>query len=415
MENYMSYLFNDKVGFKDNAVDAFNRLKTSNPFTLFDSQHRYAMNDKWDTFGVTGGTATFVVNESVINMTVGVTAGAKVTRETKRIFPYQPGKSLLVLNTFALNTPKEGLIQRVGYFGITGGATSGVPYNGIYLEQNGLTLSINLASGSLNQTTTVNQSSWNGDKFDGSGSSGRTLDVSKGNIFWVDIEWLGVGDVRTGFFVDGKPVVAHIFHNDNVHPTTYMTTASLPIRYELENTATTASSSTMKQICSSVQSEGGYEGFARRYNVTKNGSNPTTLTTQDTQYPMIALRLNSNRLDSAVVPSNLSVVLEQTASNKPDTVQYRILLNPTLTGNTWSTHFNGNVDYNVTATAVTGGTDIIGGYISSSGVLDINSINNFNFQLGRTQKGVSDTFVLTMTPINDGAQVYCDLSWFEII
>jgi len=411
----MSYLFNDKVGFKDNSVDAFNRLRVSNPFTLFDSQHRYAMNDKWDTFGVTGGTATFSVNESVVNMTVGVTSGAKVTRETKRIFPYQPGKSLLVLNTFAFNTPKENLRQRVGYFGLTGGATFGTPYNGIYLEQNGLTLSINLASGSLNQTTTVNQSSWNGDKFDGSGSSGRTLDVSKGNIFWTDIEWLGVGDVRTGFFVDGKPVVAHTFHNDNVHPTTYMTTASLPIRYELENTATTASSSTMKQICSSVQSEGGYEGFARRYNVTKNGSNPTTLTTQDIQYPMIALRLNSNRLDSAVVPSNLSVILEQTASNKPDTVQYRILLNPTLTGNTWSTHFNGNVDYNITATAVTGGTDIIGGYISSSGVLDINSINNFNFQLGRTQKGVSDTFVLTMTPINDGAQVYCDLSWFEII
>lgn len=411
----MSYLFNDKVGFKDNAIDAFNRLKTSNPFTLFDSQHRYASNDKWDTFGVTGGTATFLINESVVNITIGVTAGAKVTRETKRIFPYQPGKSLLVLNTFAFNTPKENLRQRVGYFGLTGGATFGTPYNGIYLEQNGLTLSINLASGSLNQITTINQSSWNGDKFDGSGSSGRTLDVSKGNIFWMDIEWLGVGDVRTGFFVDGKPVVAHIFHNDNVNPTTYMTTASLPIRYELENTATTASSSTMKQICSSVQSEGGYEGFARRYNVTKNGSNPTVLTTQDIQYPIISLRLNSNRLDSAVVPSNLSVVLEQTASNKPDTVQYRILLNPTLTGGAWLTHFNGNVDYNVTATAVTGGTDITGGYISSSGVLDINSINNFNFQLGRSQTGVSDTFVLTMTPINDGAQVYCDLSWFEII
>lgn len=411
----MSYLFNDKVGFKDNAIDAFNRLKTSNPFTLFDSQHRYASNDKWDTFGVTGGTATFLLNESVVNLTVGVTAGAKVTRETKRIFPYQPGKSLLVLNTFAFNTPKENLRQRVGYFGLTGGATFGTPYNGIYLEQNGLTLSINLASGSLNQITTINQSSWNGDKFDGSGISGRTLDVSKGNIFWMDIEWLGVGDVRTGFFVDGKPVIAHIFHNDNVNPTTYMTTASLPIRYELENTATTASSSTMKQICSSVQSEGGYEGFARRYNVTKNGSNPTVLTTQDIQYPMISLRLNSNRLDSAVVPSNLSVVLEQTGSNKPDTVQYRILLNPTLTGGTWSTHFNGNVDYNITATAVTGGTDIIGGYISSSGVLDINTINDFNFQLGRSQTGVSDTFVLTMTPINDGAQVYCDLSWFEII
>jgi hypothetical protein len=321
----------------------------------------------------------------------------------------------LVVNSFALNTPKAGLLQRVGYFGITGGATSGVPYNGVYLQQDGLTLSMCLASGSLGGITTINQSQWNGDKFDGSGASGRVLDVSKGNIFWTDIEWLGVGDVRTGFFVDGKPVIAHTFHNDNVHPTTYMTTAVLPIRHELVNTTTQASGSTLHQICSSVVSEGGYEGFSRRFNVTKNGSNPTTLATQDIQYPMIAIRLNSNRLDGVVVPSNISVVAEPGTNNKPTTVMYRILLNPTLTGNTWATHFNGNVDYNITATAVTGGTDIIGGYISSSGSLDISSINDFNFQLGRTQLGVSDTFVLTMTPIEDGTIVFCDLSWFEII
>jgi hypothetical protein len=35
--------------------------------------------------------------------------------------------------------------------------------------------------------------------------------------------------------------------------------------------------------------------------------------------------------------------------------------------------------------------------------------------LGRTQKGVSDTFVLTLTPVNNGARVYTDLSWFELI
>lgn len=411
----MSYLFNDLVGFKDNTVDAFNRLKISQPFTIFDSQHRYQENDKWSSFGITGGTASFVINESVVNMTVGVTTGAKITRETKRVFAYQPGKSLLVLNTFAFNQPKEGLLQRVGYFGISGGATSGVPYNGIYLEQNGLTLSMVLQSASLNQTITVNQSNWNKDKFDGSGSSERTLDVSKANILWMDIEWLGVGDVRTGFFVDGKPVIAHTFHNDNINATTYMTTACLPIRYELQNTSTTASPSTMKQICSSVMSEGGYEGFSRRYNITKSGSSLTTLTAAGTQYPMVALRLNSNRLDSIIIPSNISAVLEETASNKPDTIQYRILLNPTLTGGTWETHFNGNVDYNITATGVTGGTDIIGGYISSSGYLNVSDINQFNFQLGRNQLGESDKFVLTFTPINAGAQAVCDVSWFEII
>jgi len=411
----MSYLFNNKVGFADNAVDAFNRLRVSNPFTLFDSQHRYQRNDKWDIFGVTGGTASYAVTESVVKLSVGTTVGSKVTTETKRVFPYQPGKSLLVFSTFAMNTPKEGLQQRVGYFGITGGATAGTPYNGIYLQQNGLTLSLCLASGSLSTTTTVNQSQWNGDKFNGTGESSRTLDVTKGNIFWMDIEWLGVGDVRCGFVVDGKPVVAHTFHNDNVNPTTYMTTAVLPLRYEIQNTTAQAAGSTLTQICSSIISDGGYEGFSRRYNVTHDGATLKTLTTAGTQYPIIALRLNSNRLDSVIVPSNISVIVQETTNNKPDTVQYRILLNPTLTGGSWNTHYNGNVDYNNTATSVSGGTDIIGGYISSSGAFSVSDINDFNFQLGRTQVGASDVIVLTLTPIYDGAKICADFSWFEIV
>ena len=105
----MSYLFNDLVGFKADAVDAFNRLKVANPFTLFDSQNRYQPNDKWDTFGITGGTFSYSITESAVNLNVGTTLGSKVTRETKRVFPYQPGKSLLVLNTFAMNNPTEGL------------------------------------------------------------------------------------------------------------------------------------------------------------------------------------------------------------------------------------------------------------------------------------------------------------------
>lgn len=415
MENYMSYLFNNKVGFADNAVDAFNRLRVSNPFTLFDSQHRYQTNDKWDIFGVTGGTASYAVTESAVKLSVSTTVGSKCTTETKRVFPYQPGKSLLVFSTFAMNTPKEGLQQRVGYFGITGGATAGTPYNGIYLQQDGLTLSLCLASGSLSTTTTVNQSQWNADKFDGTGGSSRTLDVTKGNIFWMDIEWLGVGDVRCGFVVDGKPVVAHTFHNDNVNPTTYMTTAVLPLRYEIQNTTAQAAGSTMTQICSSVISDGGYEGFSRRYNVTHDGATLKTLTTAGTQYPIIALRLNSNRIDSVIVPSNISVIVQETTNNKPDTVQYRILLNPTLTGGSWNTHYNGNVDYNNTATAVSGGTDIIGGYISSSGAFSVSDINDFNFQLGRTQVGASDVIVLVLTPIYDGAKICADFSWFEIV
>jgi hypothetical protein len=413
--NIMTYLYNDLVGFKGNVVDAFNRLKVSNPFTLFDSQQRYVLSDKWDYVGLSGGTYSFNSTESTVSLTAGTTNGSKMYVETKRVFPYQPGKSLTIVNSFAMAQPKSGLCQRAGYFGITGGVTSGTPYNGVYLQQDGLTLSICLASASLGTTQTITQSNWNADKFDGTGDSGVTLDVTKGNIFWLDVEWLGVGDVRTGFYIDGKPVVAHTFYNTNKNSTTYMTTACLPLRYEIQNTAGQTGSSTMKQICSTVLSEGGYEGFSRRYNVTHSGTTPHTLTTAGTQYPLVAIRLAPDRLDSIIVPSNISVAIEPGTNNKPLVVQYRILLNPTLTGNTWATHFNGNVQYNVTATGVTGGTDIIGGYISSSGTLDVSSINDFNFQIGRTQLGVSDTFVLVMVPTVNNTLGYTDLSWFEII
>jgi hypothetical protein len=413
--NIMTYLYNDLVGFKGNVVDAFNRLKVSNPFTLFDSQQRYVLSDKWDYVGLSGGTYSFNPIESTVSLTSGLTNGSKMYVETKRVFPYQPGKSLTIVNSFAMAQPKSGLRQRSGYFGITGGVTSGIPYNGVYLQQDGLTLSICLASASLGTTQTITQSNWNADKFDGTGDSGVTLDVTKGNIFWLDVEWLGVGDIRTGFYIDGKPVVAHTFYNTNKNSTTYMTTACLPLRYEIENTSSQATSSTMRQICSTVLSEGGYEGFSRRYNVTHSGTTPHTLTTAGTQYPLIAIRMAPDRLDSIIVPSNISVAIEPGTNNKPLVVQYRILLNPTLTGNTWATHFNGNVQYNVTATGVTGGTDIIGGYISSSGTLDVSSINDFNFQIGRTQLGVSDTFVLVMVPTENGTLGYTDLSWFEII
>jgi hypothetical protein len=408
----MSYLFNDLVGFKANAIDAFNRLKVSNPFTIFDSQQRYQVSDKWDYLGTSGGTYSYNITESSVSLTAGLTNGSKMYTETKRIFPYQPGKSLLVINTFAFNTPKTGLRQRVGYFGITGGFTAAVPYNGVYMQQDGLTLSMCLASASLGTTTVVNQQDWNGDKFDGTGDSGRTLDVTKGNIFWQDIEWLGVGDVRTGFFVDGKPVIAHTFHNDNVNPTAYMTTASLPCRLEIENTSGQTGSSTMKQICSTVMSEAGYEGFSRRFNIA-TGTTPYNMTSSDVYYPIMSIRLNGNRLDSAIVPSNASIICTTNTW-----IQYRIVLNGTFTGTapTWETHFNGNVDYalHVNTTGLTGARDVIGGYINQGGIATIGEANDFNFQLGRTQAGVSDVVTIMCAASTANTKVVSDLSWFEL-
>lgn len=384
------------------AGDAFGRLRISQPFTIFDSQHRYQENDKWSTLTGVSGTTTYRANESVVDLNVTTRSGDYIYRETKRVFPYQPGKSFLNMSSFVFASGKTNLRQRVGLFGTQ---------NGIYFEQSGNTNYLVLRSyisGSVNETR-VAQSGWNLDAFDGNGPSNRILNTTKANIFWMDIEWLGVGDVRTGFVVDGHMEIAHIFHNDNQNTTSYMTTAVLPLRQEIENLNTTTSSSTAKQICATVASEGGYEGFSRRYNVSL-GTTEKNLAATGVSYPVISLRLPSGRLDAVVVPSNLNAIV---TSNQ--NVQFKVLLNPTLSGASFTAHYNGNVEYDVTASGLSGGTDIIGGYIQNNGTLDITSINSFNFQLGRTQAGVSDVFTVVMVPTSPNTKILADLSWFEIV
>ena len=389
------------------AGDAFGRLRISQLYTVFDSQHRYQENDKWTTVTGVSGSTTYQVNQSVVDLNVTTLSGDYIYRETKRVFPYQPGKSFLNMSSFVFASGKTNLRQRVGLFGTQ---------NGIFFEQSGTTNYLVLrsyVSGSVNETR-VAQSGWNQDTFDGNGPTARVLDPAKANIFWMDIEWLGVGDVRAGFVVDGHMEVAHIFHNDNQNTTSYMTTAVLPLRQEIENLGTTASSSTAKQICATVASEGGYEGFTRRYNIATS-TTPKTLTSSGVTYPLVSIRMASGRTDSIIVPANLSIALEQTQNNKPDIIQYRVLLNATLSGTNWQTHYNGNVQYDTSSTTVSGGTDVVGGYIVSDGTLSLSDVRDFNFQLGRTQAGVSDVFTVVAAPTISGAKVYTDLSWFEIV
>ena len=281
--------------------DAFGRTRVSNPLTLFDSSHRYRDNNLWSSLVVgTGSTVGFVTTQGLINIGIGTTAGCSVIRETTKTFSYQPGKSLLVLNTFVMNAPKTNLRQRVGYFGVD---------NGMYFEIDGDTAYFVEKSLSLGTTTRVAQADWNIDKLDGTGISGITLNPSKAQILWMDIEWLGLGTVRMGFIIDGKFIHCHSFHHANIIESTYITTASLPVRYEITNTGITTSVSNLKQICSTVISEGGYELRGIQQAIGIPITTPRTLTTAGTFYPIISLRIKTspNFLDAIVILTALSV------------------------------------------------------------------------------------------------------------
>ena len=384
-----------EVYFSDSSIDAFGRLRVSNPITLFDSQNRYAADNQFDTSTAVGGTVTYLSNESSVSLNTTTSSGSEVIRQTYRVFPYQPGKGLTFLATFVMSEPKTNLRQRVGYFNTS---------NGAFLQRNNTTVSFVLRSNSLptpgtpSDIRTVDQADWNVDRMDGTGPSGRVLDLAKNQILYMDFEWLGTGDVRCGFYADGKPQICHIFHNDNTQIAVYMQTAILPIRYETTNTGVTASASAMKQVCSTVIVEGGYEQtvapqIARRTAI--------LATIGNTFLPLVSIKLNSSALGAVVLPQQVSVF--------PLTNQnYEIVLvkNSTLTGASWVTGTFQNVDYDVTATAMTtAATSIVQSFYltaSSQAVTPTNQVNvyNFDLQLGVSLAGVSDIYTVGIRTVS---------------
>ena len=410
-ENPFPVTITQSIGYSNRSTsnDAFGRLRVSNPHTLFDSSLRYGDNtEKWsesetDNSGNSGSAHN--ANEGLIDLTVGESSGDSIIRETKRVFSYQPGKSLLVLNTFVFNSPKTYLRQRVGYFGAE---------NGVYLEQENSSIYIvkrSKVTGSV-VNTRISQANWNIDTLEGDGVSGYTLDLEKAQILWSDFEWLGVGSVRVGFVINGQFIPVHIFHHANEVTTTYMTTATLPIRYEITNTDDTGSSSTLKQICSSVMSEGGYTqtSISRSVSTVLTGKNISN--TADT--PLISIRLRSGRTDGVVIPKSADFYGLQQAA-----FAYRIFRNNTLTSASWvSAGTDSNVEYDLSATALSGGKKIMEGIFvgDNKGGASRVSFEDMNSQLQLTRSlgnSTGDIFTVAIRATTNNDDAVGALNWQE--
>ena len=402
------------------AVDAFGRARMSIPLTIFDSSHRYKDNGLWSTSNTAGTTYAHSANQGLVNLNVPTTANAEIIRESTKVFSYQPGKSLFILNTFVPATPKTNLRQRIGYYGAQ---------NGIYFEIDGTTayfVERSYVTGSL-QETRVAQADWNNDTLQGPSvntaggglgpcPSNITLDLSKAQIFWMDIEWLGLGSVRCGFVIDGKLIHCHTFHHANYIASTYITTASLPLRYEIKNTGTTSSNSTMSQVCSSVISEGGYELRGLQQSAGNAIGSPRDLTTAATDYPVISIRLRSTALDAIVILTALSLLATTNNAN----YKWSLVQSGTTTGGTWSNvSADSAVEYNTTATSISGGRVVATGFTNGSnqGSTPVSLLKEalFKFQLERNGL-TSAPYEMTLVVATDtnGADVYASFDWEEV-
>ncbi len=338
----------EPIKLKRAATDAFGRVRVSDPVTLFDYQSQY---DKgllfWEGVATGGATASFSPSQVCIDLSLSVNP-SRVIRQTKSYHRYQPGKSQFILVTYVFGAQNGPTQQRVGYFD---------GENGIFLQLSGSTLQLvrrTSVSGSV-VNNAVSQSSWNLDTM-------SDLDLTKANIFYISLEWLGVGSVECGFVIDGAYRPAHVFKNANNLTSVYMQTANLPIRYEMENTSTATTTSTMKAICCTVIAEGGFE-TAR--GIPFSVSNGITDKPINVRKPVLSIRPAATYGGIA----NRATILLQTiaAHSRQNSTYIEVLYNPTLTSASWgSVSTFSAVQADSDATSVNGGIPIASFYVPAS-------------------------------------------------
>lgn len=394
------------VGPVEPVADAFGRFRTSNPETIFDSKQLYDKGTLWWDESITNGSGNAASTHSTANAEVvmHVESGDTIIRQTKQRFNYQPGKSQLVALTGVLPTG-AGVVGRIGVFDAD---------DGLFFQTSGSTLSVVKRKGTTD--TPVAQADWNLDKLDGTGISGAKIDLTKTQIFVIDFEWLGVGRVRFGVYVEGKPVYCHEFTHTNTLTSVYMATPNLPIRYQVSSTSASAD---MSHICSTVISEGGSDQFGMLHTRGTGGTH-LDANTADTIYALLGMRLKTTHLDATVKPEALSVMAETGTD-----FEWMLGINPTVAASSAFTYTDVpnsavQVARGATANTISSSTTftaiIAGGFVKNtvqSGGANL-SINS-PLGLGATIAGTRDQFVLAVRPLAGNADIQGDITWRELL
>jgi hypothetical protein len=381
-----------------------NRLKVAPYQTVFFNTFQYGKEtDVWDERVVGVATATWNQYSSNVIMQVGSTAGSKVIRQTKNVMRYIPGRSATLAFSIRLETPQVGIRRRFGLFDEN---------NGVYFEDNGGTYSYVIRTSTSGITTErrVTREEWNGEKFDGNGWTGVTADPTKQQMISINYEWYGAGRVEFNWLMKNETISSHVFENSNTNDYVWCSTPFLPIRCEIENITGVAGTHYLYQGSNSLVQEGEPEKLGTLLSIT-NPITGTTMSSSNTFYPVISIRLKSNNLTGVMILRSL-----QAATNDNTNVYWKLLENATLTGGTWVDHPDPNsfMQYNITATAVSGGTALLNGFVVGGGGELVNIDVKSQIQLGRSGIGtISDTYTLACASPNTNKAALAVLNWIE--
>jgi hypothetical protein len=384
------------VAFQDTfSIDAFGRLRTSRTGQRLDVEFKYNKQIDYFDESTNNGTVTYNGNPRDLTLSISDANNGTYSKMSSHPVPYTPGNSQLIEITGVLDLAGIG---------------SGVAQTFIRSS----------VSGSAVETTN-DQSGWS------NLTSG--IDWTDSHIFLIDFQSLKVGRIRFGLVQNGLAVKIHEITNDNLRNTGYWQLADGSAYYKLYNDATYTymeigygnennavgiryriaanASATMKAICCTAKSEGGYNLLDMPGLPVSVDLGTSTKTVSTTLVPLISVRPKTTFQSY----ENLIVSLPKLIGLQTDeAIKYEILLNPTLTGASWNDvdTNESNLEFDIAATVVSGGKKIGSDYIyaTSTGPASTRITATEKNFLGKTvlwYRQGSQSGILTLAAIRTGA------------
>jgi len=334
------------------SVINLSRLQVAQLYPIFEHNFTENILDTliWHTKFTGAGSQTYLTDEKAQRLTVTGAAVDSVIRQTKQYFPYSFGQLFNADIGALLDSPVANVRKRIGYFDVN---------DGFFWQQDGTGLSIvgRSSTSGVPVDTVIPQASWNVDKFDGSGPSGVTLDVTKAQLFHVEIHGRP-GVVRLGFIVNGAIQIAHEFFSANTLAFLIARVVTLPVRLEIANTALSAGAS-IKHYGARTAADAELTKFGTVRSVDNDNTNRNV---SAALLPLVSIRLKAANIRGTLFPESLQVLI--TSSND---VYWQLILNGTLTAPTWvSVGATSMAEVDVVASAIAGGTVIDSGYTSNA-------------------------------------------------
>ena len=394
------------VGFNSFATDAFGRFRVSATGQRLDGEFIYTKQDDYFDETTNNGTVTHNASPRDLTLSVSAAADGDFAKVASYPVPYTPGNSQLIDLTGVLDLAAIG-----------GGTCE------IFLRSN--------VTGSVVETT-YEQSTW--DRL----TSG--VDWTKSHIFTMDFQSLKVGSIRFGLVQNGVPVLVKQIDNDNTRNTGYWQLANGSAYWHLYSDGTNSymevgygnssnaigfrykitanASATMKTICCTVKSEGGEDLYDMPGLPRAADTNTTPRTVSTTVLPIISIRPKTtfNSLENLILAIPKAYDL-----NTSHPIHYHLIHDGTLTGASWADADTNDsmMEYDVSATAISGGHKVGSGYMGTAGSAQTRA-GAGNGLLGKTllwdrQDGVTGILSLcAVRTTGSDATVYAGMEWEEI-